>query len=110
VRWSRPKSGMKNCNLSNRIVPQVFQGLRNFTNESAENLGTKLRDGHESTIVEPAIARRNQRTGFYPTAPRVKKVSFMNSAPKRGWRLRGKSARRPANGAVIATVNGQGVL
>ena len=70
VRWSRPKSGMKNCNLLNRIVPQVFQGLRNFTNESAENLGTKLRDGHKSTIVEPAIARRNQRTQSYPRTPK----------------------------------------
>ena len=50
VRWSRPKSGMKNCNLLNRIVPQVFQGLRNFTNESAENLGTKLRDGHKAPL------------------------------------------------------------
>src|SRR6476620_9902567 len=42
--WFRPKSGMKNCNLLNRIVPQVFQNLRNFTNGSARNLGTKLQN------------------------------------------------------------------
>ena len=57
--WLRPKSGRKNCNLSNRITPQAAQSLRSFTNGSAENLGTKLLNGHVSAIVEPAIARRN---------------------------------------------------
>jgi hypothetical protein len=41
---------MNNCNLLNRIRAQVVQNLRPFTNESAENLGTKLLNGHEGTI------------------------------------------------------------
>jgi len=49
---------MKNCSLLNRIVPQARQSLRNFTNESAENLGTKLWYGHTGTIEKPVIARR----------------------------------------------------
>ena len=52
---------MKNCNLLNRIAPQACQSLRSLANESAENLGTKLLNGHVSAIEEPAIARRNQR-------------------------------------------------
>jgi len=29
--WFRPKSGMKNCSLLNRIVPPARQSWRNFT-------------------------------------------------------------------------------
>jgi len=57
--WFRPKSGMNNCNLLNRIVPQAYQSLRNFTNGSAESLGTKLLYGHAGTIGKSVIARRN---------------------------------------------------
>ena len=59
--WLRPKSGMKNCNLLNRIAPRAHPSPRNFTNESAENLGTKLLYGHTGTIGKPVIARRNHR-------------------------------------------------
>jgi hypothetical protein len=52
---------MKNCNLLNRIGAPVFQNLRPFTNESAENLGTMLLNGHKGTIESPAIARRNHQ-------------------------------------------------
>jgi hypothetical protein len=56
----RPKSGRKNCNLLNRMVPPARQSRRNFTNASAESLGTKLLNGHKRTIGIPAIARRNR--------------------------------------------------
>jgi hypothetical protein len=55
---------MKNCNLLNRIVAQVLESLRHFTNESAENLGTRLLHGQISTIATPAIARRNRFRGY----------------------------------------------
>ena len=75
---------MKNCNLLNRIVPQVFQDLRNFTNGSASNLGTKLLHGHISTIATPVIARRNQTTPMLPGSRKTNK-SFFQGTARRGW-------------------------
>ena len=86
--WLRPKSGMKNCNLLNRIVPQTRQSLRNFTNESAEKLGAKLCDGHAGTIDTPAIARRNQLR-YLADHRSHRKVSSMIS-PSRGKGLCGE--------------------
>jgi len=83
--WFRPKSGMKNCNLLNRIVPQARQSLRHFTNESAEKLGAKLCNGHGSTIDEPAIARRNQHPPFCHSA--LNQESFFHDQPQAGWEL-----------------------
>jgi hypothetical protein len=69
---------MKNCNLSNRITPQAQQSLRSFTNGSAENLGTKLLNGHVSAIEEPAIARRNPKRNCHNT--RYKRQFLPSSA------------------------------
>src|SRR5579864_349758 len=71
---------MKNCNLLNRIVPRAYQSPRNFTNGSAESLGTKLLYGHAGTIGKPVIARRNNhrlcalaqpQESFFHNQPRV---------------------------------------
>jgi hypothetical protein len=73
----RPKSGMKNCNLLNRIVPRAYQSPRNFTNGSAESLGTKLLYGRVGTFGKPVIARRNHAKDAHHRLP--KKVSSMIS-------------------------------
>src|SRR5580658_3139705 len=79
----RPKSGMKNCNLLNRIVPPARQSRRNFTNASAENLGTTLVDGHTGTIETPVITRRNHPVGnIYPSRTHAKVSSSIS--PWRG--------------------------
>src|SRR5579871_6547026 len=76
---------MKYCSLLNRIVPQARQSLRNFTNDSAESLGTKLLYGHSGTIGKSVIARRNN-----PQACSVaqSKKSFLHVQPRK----RGKSS------------------
>ena len=73
---------MKNCNLLNRIIAPVVENRRNFANESAENLGTKLLHGHVSTIATPAIARRNQTDGTNGTP--LKESFFHEHSPARG--------------------------
>ena len=56
----RPKSGMNHCkSLKQDSSAGLLRALRNFTNGSAANLGTKLLYGHAGTIEKPVIARRN---------------------------------------------------
>src|SRR5580700_3286855 len=74
---------MKNCSLSNRIVPPARQSRRGFTNGSAENLGTKLLYGHNSTSEKPVIARRNHRPRC--NRPRPTKESFFHDQPHAAW-------------------------
>src|SRR6266487_5219408 len=81
--WFRPKSGMKNCNLLNRIVPRACQSPRNFTNASAESLGTKLLYGHASTIGKPVIARRNNH-GLCAVAQPNESFFHNQPRPQRG--------------------------
>jgi hypothetical protein len=61
-------------------MPQALPSLRHFTNGSAENLGTRLSDGHWSTIAEPAIACRNHRRSF-SRAARITTEFLPSSAP-----------------------------
>jgi len=61
-------------------MPQALPSLRHFTNGSAENLGTRLSDGHWSTIAEPAIACRNHRRSFNRAA-RITIKFLPSSAP-----------------------------
>src|SRR5437899_5795825 len=84
--WFRPKSGMKNCNLLNRIVPRALVSPRNFTNGSAESLGTKLLYGHAGTIGKPVIARRNNHRFCALAQPQE---SFFHNQPRAA---RGKSS------------------
>src|ERR1700744_309706 len=84
MRRFRPKSGMKNCNLLNRIVPPARQSRRNFTNESAENLGTKLYNGHIGTIGRPVMTSRNYpASSIYAVRSRP---SFFHHQPPAGVR------------------------
>jgi hypothetical protein len=75
---------MKNCNLLNRIAPQVFHDLRSFTNGSARNLGTKLLHGHISTIAAPVIARRKPDGAMLKDVGCQRKFLPWNSPPKAG--------------------------
>src|SRR5438105_13499257 len=77
---------MKNCNLLNRIVPRAYQSPGNFTNGSAESLGTKLLYGHAGTIGKPVIARRNNHR---LCAVAQLKESFFHGQPRAE---RGKSS------------------
>ena len=74
---------MKNCNLLNRIVPRACQSPRNFTNASAESLGTKLLYGHASTIGKPVIARRNNH-GLCAVAQPNESFFHNQPRPQRG--------------------------
>lgn len=78
-RWGR-NSGAKGIRRFGRGAGEVT-GLADFIPRlkatmliinvwpCAENLGTKLRDGHESTIVEPGMARRNHPRDFTRRPP-----------------------------------------
>src|SRR5687767_2036204 len=92
-----PRVASKNCNLLNRIVPQVLQNLRNFTNGSARNLGTRLLHGHLSTIATPAIARRKPDAPDDKRCAPLKKVSSMEQ-PTEGGCLLLRSLRADYNG------------
>src|SRR5882724_2071759 len=70
---------MKNCNLLNRIVPRAYQSPRNFTNGSAESLGTKLLYGHAGTIGKSVIARRNNHRLCAVAQPQE---SFFHDQPR----------------------------
>src|SRR5713101_4555456 len=86
---------MKNCNLLNRIVPRAYQSPRNFTNGSAESLGTKLLYGHAGTIGKPVIARRNNHR---LCALAQLQESFFHNQPRA---VRGKSSYRSSRSSAF---------
>jgi hypothetical protein len=69
---------MRNCNLLNRIEPQAGHSPRLFANGSAGSLGTKLENGHESTMKQPVIAA--ETAYLWLLAAKRGRVSFCFSA------------------------------